>query len=172
MFVPFEKTGDWKRDDAAFKTAFIALLSKEDDYLSLLSNSVSFLFWYLEDVSWLGYYLKKDDELILGPFQGLPACTRIKIGKGVCGVCAEKLEILNVADVSLFPTYIACEGSVRSELVLPLIVKDELLAVLDLDSNTFSRFTSREEELLSFCLDHIRICLEEKQDKYYGNYSR
>lgn len=161
MFVPFEKTGNLEKDDAAFKTAFTALLSKEDDYLSLLANSSSFLFWYLEDVSWLGYYLKKEDELVLGPFQGLPACTKIKIGKGVCGACARKLEIINVADVSLFPTYIACEGSVRSELVLPFVVDDELLAVLDLDSNTLSRFTSREEELLSFCLAHIRACLEE-----------
>ncbi|NLZ69352.1 MAG: GAF domain-containing protein [Spirochaetales bacterium] len=159
MFNPFQKTGNCKIDDERFKELVEAYLVPEDDLITLLANSSSLLAWYLDELPWVGFYLVKGDKLILGPFQGLPACTQIKLGVGVCGVSAKEQKLLNVADVSTFPTYIACEGAVRSELVVPLIKDNELLGVLDADSNLLARFTKREEALFSFVCETISSCL-------------
>ncbi len=155
MFEPFVKTGNVEEDDRSFCAMVSYYLAKEDDLVTTLANASALLAWYLDDVSWIGFYLFDGKELYLGPFQGLPACTRIKLGKGVCGVSAQEKKTLNVPDVSLFPTYIACEGKVKSELVTPLIKNGELLGVLDADSNSYSRFTDREEKLFEYVCDLI-----------------
>lgn len=125
--------------------AFIATYLQSDDKLtSDLANLSALLFEYLNDISWCGFYLVEGDELYLGPFQGKAACTRIKIGKGVCGTAYQKEKTIIVDDVNTFPGHIACDSASRSEIVIPL----EGFGVLDIDSTSFSRFGGREKALL------------------------
>jgi GAF domain-containing protein len=147
LFIPFEKAGNTGKDDEVFLDYARALLSKEDSLITNMANLSSLLAWYLEDISWIGFYCYDGEVLRLGPFQGLPACSLIRLGKGVCGASAKQKATLNVSDVSLFPGYIACEGGVESELVVPLLKNDGLLGVLDADSKKKARFTKREEKL-------------------------
>ena len=103
------------------------------------------LFNQLEDVNWAGFYLHKESQLVLGPFQGQPACIRIPIGKGVCGTAAETRTIQRIDDVHAFSGHIACDAASNSEIVIPLIVNDELIGVLDIDSPKFGRFDADDE---------------------------
>ncbi len=117
-----------------------AILDGETDLIANLAN-VSALIWNkLPDVNWAGFYLLKGEELVLGPFQGKPACVRIPVGRGVCGAAAKTLTPQLVDDVHQFEGHIACDYASNSEAVLPVMVKGELLGVLDLDSPIFSRF--------------------------------
>ena len=114
----------------------------------------------LPDLNWAGFYLMKDGELVLGPFQGKPACIRIPLGKGVCGTAAETRASQVVPDVHAFPGHIACDAASRSELVVPLVVGDRVIGVLDLDSPSPNRFDHQDregcEKLVSILLRHIR----------------
>lgn len=121
-------------------------VSSETDSLANISNAAALIFNIVEDLNWVGFYILRDGELVLGPFQGLPACNRIKIGKGVCGTAVESRVIQLVEDVSLFPGHIACDSASNSELVLPIIRDGELYGVLDLDSPLKGRFTNLEKE--------------------------
>jgi L-methionine (R)-S-oxide reductase len=123
-----------------------ALLAGESDPLANASNFVALLKTAMHDVNWLGIYVLRGDELVLGPFQGLPACVRIAVGKGVCGTAAEKLETLRVDDVHAFPGHIACDAASRSELVVPLIVETRLVGVLDIDSPSLARFSAEDQK--------------------------
>ena len=124
---------------------FIATYLQSDDKLvSDLANLSSLIFHYLDDVSWCGFYLLDNDELYLGPFQGKAACTKIKIGKGVCGSAYKRGETLIVDDVNTFPGHIACDSASKSEIVIPL----EGFGVLDIDSTSYSRFREKEKSLL------------------------
>lgn len=116
------------------------LLHGEDDLVANAANFSAFLFHALPDVNWVGFYFLKDGELLVGPFQGKPACVRIALGKGVCGTAAVKRESLVVPDVNAFPGHIFCDGDSRSEVVVPLLKNGELLGVLDIDSPSFARF--------------------------------
>jgi GAF domain-containing protein len=98
----------------------------------------------MDRINWAGFYLLKGSDLVLGPFQGKPACTRIPIGKGVCGTAAEKRQVQLVEDVDRFPGHIACDPASRSEIVLPIIVDDRLLGVLDIDSPIKARFDHKD----------------------------
>jgi GAF domain-containing protein len=100
------------------------------------------------DVNWCGFYFLKGEELVLGPYQGKPACTRIALGKGVCGTAAEQHRSIIVEEVSLFPGHISCDGASRSEIVIPMLWDDELLGVLDIDSPISSRFDSTDKKYL------------------------
>ncbi|WP_368503540.1 GAF domain-containing protein [Alkalihalophilus sp. As8PL] len=122
-----------------------ALLSGEKDLIANLSNACALLNQFLEDVNWVGFYLYKEDELVLGPFQGLPACVRIPVGRGVCGTAAEKVQTMRVEDVQAFPGHIACDAASRSEIVIPLKKNGELIGVLDIDSPSLNRFTSEDQ---------------------------
>jgi GAF domain-containing protein len=122
-----------------------ALLADESDPLANASNFVALLNAAMEDLNWLGIYVLRGDELVLGPFQGLPACVRIPVGNGVCGTAAEKLQTLRVADVHDFPGHIACDAASRSELVVPLIVNGRLVGVLDIDSPSVGRFSAEDQ---------------------------
>jgi L-methionine (R)-S-oxide reductase len=113
-----------------------------------LSNAAALLNWYLDDINWVGFYLwdETDQELILGPFQGLPACVRIQPGKGVCGTAYSTGETQRVDDVHKFPGHIACDSASQSELVIPLFREGKIIGLLDIDSPVKSRFT-REDQI-------------------------
>lgn len=117
-----------------------ALLAGEYDVIANAANTSALIFDALPDLNWAGFYLYKDGELVLGPFQGKPACVRIAMGKGVCGTAAGRRETVRVDDVHAFPGHIACDSASNSEIVVPLIEGGELLGVLDLDSPRPGRF--------------------------------
>jgi len=117
-----------------------SLLAGERDLIANAANSSSLIFHSLPDLNWAGFYFAKDGELVLGPFQGKPACVRIKIGQGVCGAGAAKCETVVVPNVHEFPGHIACDSNSNSEIVVPLMKDSRLIGVLDLDSPLPSRF--------------------------------
>lgn len=117
-----------------------ALLSGERDRIANAANTAALLYAALPGLNWAGFYLYKSGELVLGPFQGKPACVRIAIGTGVCGTAAARRETLVVEDVHAFPGHIACDSASNSEIVVPLIRGGELVGVLDLDSPNHARF--------------------------------
>jgi GAF domain-containing protein len=125
-----------------------SLLEGESDRIANLSNASALLNQFLSDINWVGFYLLKSNELVLGPFQGLPACVRIPIGRGVCGTAAQQLKTIRVDDVHLFPGHIACDAASQSEIVIPLINNGELIGVLDIDSPIKSRFDEIDQECL------------------------
>ena len=141
------------------------LLEDEPDALASAANFVALLNGAMDDINWLGIYVLRDDELVLGPFQGKPACVHIDVGSGVCGTAAATRETQRVADVHAFAGHIACDPDSRSELVVPLFVGDQLIGVLDIDSPSPDRFSEADqtgvEQLCStFCK------LQEKRDSF------
>jgi L-methionine (R)-S-oxide reductase len=155
MFEPFLKTGDIVRDIPNLIRAQESLT--DPDTIATLSNSASLLNWYLDDVNWVGFYLWNDEsqELVLGPFQGLPACIRIKPGRGVCGTAFSSGRTQRVADVHQFPGHIACDADSRSELVIPLERDGRIIGVLDIDSPSHGRFSDAEEKALKLYVDAL-----------------
>ena len=123
-----------------------ALLGEEQDFIANAANTSALLFQMIPDVNWVGFYTAEGHELVLGPFQGKPACARIPFGKGVCGTAAQQRKTVVVADVSRFPGHIACDAASRSELVVPLLNWGKLLGVLDIDSASLSRFDDEDKE--------------------------
>jgi len=123
----------------------LAVLSDESDNLANASMFVALLYAALEDVNWLGIYVLRGNELVLGPFQGKPACVRIPLGQGVCGRAAATLETQRVPDVHAFPGHIVCDEASRSELVVPLLFDRELVGVLDIDSPSLNRFSAVDQ---------------------------
>lgn len=126
-----------------------ALLENEHDIIANLANVSALLYEYLEDINWAGFYLYKNNELVLGPFQGKVACMHIAMGNGVCGTAAQQRRILRIDNVHEFPTHIACDSASNSEIVLPLIKKNTLIGVLDIDSARFQRFDELDESCLA-----------------------
>ncbi len=126
-----------------------SLLAGERDFIANAANFASLLYHSLPDLNWAGFYLLKDEELVLGPFQGKPACVRIKVGKGVCGVAAAQRETIIVANVHDFPGHIACDSASNSEIVVPLQKGGSLLGVLDIDSPQFGRFDEEDAQGLN-----------------------
>jgi L-methionine (R)-S-oxide reductase len=137
------------------------LMAGESDLIANTANMAAVIYHGLPNLNWAGFYLIKDGELVLGPFQGKPACIRIAIGKGVCGTAAETRSSQVVPDVHAFPGHIACDAASRSELVVPLLVGDRVIGVLDLDSPFPNRFDNHDregcEKLVSILLRHIRV---------------
>jgi GAF domain-containing protein len=127
-------------------SALQGLLAGESDAVANMANASALLFESLPDVNWVGFYRNVDGELLLGPFQGRPACIRIAFGSGVCGVAAETRQVQRVEDVNAFPGHIACDSASASEVVVPLIRDGELIGVLDIDSPTKGRFTQDDED--------------------------
>ena len=122
-----------------------ALLRDESDALANAANFVALLYDALPDINWLGIYVLRGSELVLGPFQGKPACVRIPLGKGVCGTAARDLKTMRVADVHNFDGHIVCDPASRSEIVVPLISSGRLLGVLDIDSPEPARFSDDDQ---------------------------
>ena len=121
-------------------------LSSEKDDLANLSNATGIIMACVDRLNWAGFYILREDELVLGPFQGLPACNRIEIGKGVCGTAVKTRMVQLVPDVHKFPGHIACDSASNSELVIPIIKDNSVYGVLDLDSPEKERFTELEKE--------------------------
>ena len=123
-----------------------ALVSGEDNLVTNLSNLSALYKEYLPDTNWVGFYLldEVNNNLVLGPFQGKVACTRIPFNKGVCGHCYTTRETIYVEDVHKFPGHIACDSATNSELVVPIVQNDKVVALLDIDSISFNRFTKEE----------------------------
>jgi L-methionine (R)-S-oxide reductase len=126
-------------------SALEGLTSGEPDPIANMANAAALIWETLPDVNWAGFYRNVDDELVLGPFQGRPACIRIPFGQGVCGAAAETLQVQRVDDVHAFAGHIACDSASASELVVPIVRDGRLIAVLDLDSPTPARFTQEDE---------------------------
>lgn len=132
-----------------------ALLDGEEDQIANLSNASALLNQFMKDINWVGFYLLKDEQLVLGPFQGLPACVRIPLGKGVCGTAAVNQKTERIADVHQFPGHIACDATTNSEIVVPLITNDKLVGVLDIDSPSKNRFDEMDEAFLEEFVDTL-----------------
>jgi L-methionine (R)-S-oxide reductase len=134
---------------AQLRSQLRSLLEGECDFIANAANFSSLVYHSLPDLNWAGFYLLKDDELVLGPFQGKPACVRIEIGKGVCGTAAELMQTVVVANVHEFPGHIACDSESNAEIVVPLIKDGRLIAVLDLDSPSMGRFDDEDAKGLN-----------------------
>lgn len=122
-----------------------ATIKTEIDMIAMMANISSIIFNVVKDLNWAGFYLVKKDELVLGPFQGLPACTRL-VDEGVCVAAWKNKKVMRIENVHDFKGHVACDSESNSELVLPIIIRDEVLGVLDLDSPRLGRFTELEEE--------------------------
>lgn len=137
-------------DKAAFydflATQTELLLGDERDFVANLANVAALLFDSLPEINWAGFYLLKNGELVLAPFQGKPACVRIAVGKGVCGTAAATRETVIVKNVHEFPGHIACDAASNSEIVVPLIKNDTLIGVLDIDAPIFNRFDDEDRK--------------------------
>lgn len=120
------------------------LLGDERDLIANAANCAALIFHTLPDLNWAGFYFFNGEELVVGPFQGKPACVRIQLGRGVCGAAAERRETLVVANVHEFSDHIACDSASNSEIVVPLIKNEQLIGVLDLDSPSFNRFDEQD----------------------------
>lgn len=123
-----------------------ALIAGERDFIANLANASALLYQSLPNLNWAGFYLLKQGELVVGPFQGKPACVRIAIGRGVCGTAAERRATVIVRDVHQFPGHIACDAASNSEIVVPMLNNGELIGVLDLDSPKVARFDEQDRE--------------------------
>ncbi|HMF75285.1 MAG TPA: GAF domain-containing protein [Bryobacteraceae bacterium] len=122
------------------------LLGKETHFVANAANTSALLFKLLPDVNWVGFYIADGQQLVLGPFQGNPACSRIPLGSGVCGTAAAKCETIVVPDVQAFPGHIVCDIEARSEIVVPLLNWGKLLGVIDIDSASLNRFDEEDAE--------------------------
>jgi len=129
-------------------SAVEGLVAAESDIIANMANIAAVLFEALPRINWAGFYLLREGELVLGPFQGRVACTRIALGRGVCGKSASELSIQRIDDVHSFPGHIACDAASASEIVLPLVRNGELLGVLDIDSPEQARFGDAEQAIL------------------------
>jgi L-methionine (R)-S-oxide reductase len=138
-----------------------ALLKGESDPVANAANLAALLFHQLPDLNWAGFYFMKDGQLVVGPFQGRPACVRIAVGRGVCGTAAARRETMLVEDVNTFPGHIPCDAASRSEIVVPLIASNgNLIGVLDLDSPRPGRFDRDDAEGLKALADRYVASLE------------
>jgi GAF domain-containing protein len=131
---------------AQLASSLRALIEGERDAIANLANASALLYESLPDLNWAGFYLLKQGELVVGPFQGRPACVRIALGKGVCGTAAARRETIVVPDVNAFPGHIACDSASQSEIVVPMVRDGELSGVMDLDSPKLARFDAEDRE--------------------------
>ncbi|EZP76504.1 GAF sensor protein [Parageobacillus genomosp. 1] len=125
-----------------------SLIDGETNFIANLANAAALLNHFLQEINWVGFYLTEGDELVLGPFQGLPACVRIPFGKGVCGTAAKSKKTIIVPDVHLFPGHIACDAASQSEIVVPMIKDGNVIGVLDIDSPIKNRFDEIDQQYL------------------------
>ncbi|MFZ7944908.1 MULTISPECIES: GAF domain-containing protein [Bacillaceae] len=158
MFNVEMYTGSREENYQLVKKQLQALIHDEPNQIANLSNASALLNQFLDRVNWVGFYLMDTNgQLVLGPFQGLPACVRIPLGKGVCGTAALNRETVRVEDVNQFPGHIACDAASQSEIVIPLLKGDQLIGVLDIDSPETNRFDQLDEVELK---DFVKILME------------
>ena len=148
MWKDIEKSSNREEDYEMLLKQLQALSEGVSYQITVLSNAAALLYDFLEDINWAGFYLTSGDELLLGPFQGKPACTNIAIGKGVCGSALAIKSTQRVADVHKFPGHIACDKASNSEIVIPLMCDGECIGVLDIDSPSLNRFDEVDQYYL------------------------
>ncbi|MNB92376.1 Free methionine-R-sulfoxide reductase [compost metagenome] len=148
MFQAMPYDGTRSERFEAVLSQLAALIDGEPSVVANLANASALLKYSMPDTNWTGFYLFDGKELVLGPFQGLPACIRIPLGRGVCGTSASERRTLVVDDVHAFPGHIACDAASNSEIVVPLVKEDRLLGVLDIDSPLKHRFNDEERRFL------------------------
>lgn len=153
MFTQTSYSGNSSEQYTMLSKQLDALLEGENNSIANLSNASALLNQFLERINWVGFYLMEDGELVLGPFQGLPACVRITVGKGVCGTAVSDKKTMLVEDVQAFPGHIACDAASRSEIVIPLMKEDQVIGVLDIDSPETNRFTKEDQQGLELFVD-------------------
>lgn len=155
MFIEVEK-GKTKKENYEILLSNLEYFLVEDDTLiTSLSNLSAFLNYFLDDINWVGFYLFDGEKLYLGPFQGLPACTEIKLGVGVCGTSAKEEKTYVVNDVHAFEGHIACDGASNSEIVVPIVHEELLIGVLDIDSPLHARFDETDQFYLEKVIDKL-----------------
>lgn len=134
-----------------------ALLEGEPNRIANLSNASALLNQFMDRINWVGFYLYEEEsnQLVLGPFQGLPACVRIPLGRGVCGTSASEQKTLLIEDVHQFPGHIACDAASQSEIVIPLVKEGKLIGVLDIDSPEKARFDEEDQKYLELFVDEL-----------------
>jgi len=137
----------------------VALIESETDLIANLSNVSALLNMELEELNWVGFYLMKGDELVLGPFQGKPACVRIPVGRGVCGTAVAENQVQRVHDVHEFEGHIACDAESNSEIVIPFSIDGQVAGVLDIDSPKVGRFNEIDEQGLTFLMGEVEKLL-------------
>jgi L-methionine (R)-S-oxide reductase len=144
MFAAERATGSQQEIYRELHLQARGLFERERDAVANAANLAALLYGGLTDVNWAGFYFLKGDELVLGPFQGQPACVRIPVGRGVCGAAAQQRTAIIVPEVAKFPGHIACDAASRSEIVVPLLKRGRLLGVLDIDSPNPGRFNEED----------------------------
>lgn len=155
MFTKLQYNGSTIEQYETLSKQLDALLTGENDTIANLSNASSLLNQFLTEINWVGFYLMKEGELVLGPFQGLPACVRIPVGRGVCGTAVEQKKTIVVEDVHQFPGHIACDAASNSEIVIPLLKNGEVIGVLDIDSPIKNRFSNEDAEGLTIFVNTL-----------------
>ena len=161
MFDSKKYTGIKDEDYSILIRQTHALIENENDIIANLSNISALLNGFYKDINWVGFYLLKNNELVLGPFQGKPACTRIQIGKGVCGTAIMENKTMIVNNVHEFSGHIACDSDSNSEIVVCLYSNNKIVGVLDIDSPIFSRFDENDAEMLEILAENLS-CIFEK----------
>ncbi len=158
MLFKVEKYEDSKDKGYTLVTKQLsALLEGEANVIANLSNASALLNQFLDRTNWVGFYLYEEEsnQLVLGPFQGLPACVRIPLGKGVCGTAASERKTMLVEDVHAFPGHIACDAASQSEIVVPIVKDDKLIGVLDIDSPEKARFDEEDQRHLERFVEEL-----------------
>lgn len=158
-FVSIEYPKEKSQMYRLLKTQLLGLTDGVHHNIANLSNASALLGQALTDINWVGFYLLEDNRLILGPFQGKPACVEIKIGNGVCGTAVTKDEVMLVTNVHEFPGHIACDSASNSEIVIPIHLNGKIYGVLDIDSPLLSRFDREDEEGLSMFIHTLETVL-------------
>src|SRR5699024_9771546 len=148
MFEPINYSGNREEGYQVALQQLSALVEGEADVIANLANASALLNHFLEEINWVGFYLWKEGELVLGPFQGLPACIRIPYGKGVCGTAVKEKKTMLVPNVNEFPGHIVCDAKSKSEIVIPMISNGNVVGVLDIDSPVFNRFDETDQYYL------------------------
>ncbi|PYI50580.1 GAF domain-containing protein [Paenibacillus flagellatus] len=149
MFVKHHYKGTREDNYETVIRQLVGLVEGEPNRVANLANAAALLNQFLDDINWVGFYVLEGDELVLGPFQGLPACIRIPVGRGVCGTAVSRGETIVVDDVHRFPGHIACDGASNSEIVVPLRSGGRIVGVLDIDSPQIARFDRTDADYLT-----------------------
>ena len=155
MFTNIEKGTNKNENYEILISNLDYYIIKSDNLITNLSNLSALLDYFLDDINWVGFYLYDGVKLYLGPFQGLPACTQIALGNGVCGVSAKSRESLIIEDVHKFQNHIGCDSASNSEIVIPIIKNDKLIGILDIDSPLFSRFNNTDKLYLEKVIGNL-----------------
>ena len=155
MFSVSNYSGSKEEQYTLMIKQLVALIEDESNRIANLANASALLNQFLDNINWVGFYLYDGEELVLGPFNGLPACVRIPIGKGVCGTAIKEQKTLRVKNVQEFPGHIACDSASLSEIVVPMIKNGEIIGVLDIDSPTTDRFDEIDQKQLEIFVETL-----------------